>query len=163
SGDQAILKKMKKGYSVDDIRKVIEFTVECGVRPLGFFQVGAPGDTEESVRKTVEFAKSLPLDYAQFMRTIAKPNSELEKQMNESLGYDYWREYIMGKKEEMRLPAPWTGLDNKKIESLIRQAYVSFYFRPAYVAKMLGKVTSVSELQKYFRAALRMLLAKSGL
>ena len=163
SVDQAVLKKMKKGYSADAIRNVIEFTVASGIRPLGFFQVGAPGDTEESVKKTVEFARSLPLDYAQFMRTIAKPNSELEKQMNESLGYDYWREYIMGKREDMRLPAPWTELDNEKIESLIKQAYISFYFRPAYIAKMLGKVTSVSELQKYFRAAFRMLLTRPGL
>jgi anaerobic magnesium-protoporphyrin IX monomethyl ester cyclase len=163
SGEEGILRKMNKGCSLVDIRRVIEMTNECGIRPLGFFQIGAPGDTEESARKTIAFAKSLPLDYAQFMRTIAKPRSELEKQVNEALGYNYWSEYVMGRKEEMRLPSPWTELSSDKIEKLIREAYFSFYFRPAYMVKMLRKVSSLSELRRYFLVAMRMLLRPSGL
>lgn len=157
SASPTVLKKMKKGIDPARVKRVIAKSAEVGIRPLGFFQIGAPGENRETVKETVKFALSLPLDYAQFLRTIAKPNSELEEQVNQLLGYDYWREYVKGKAPEMRLPAPWTELSPREVEKLTQWAYLKFYTRPRYALKMLSRLRSWSELARYLRVGFKMM------
>jgi len=157
SASPSVLKNMKKGIDVSQVRRIMQKSSEVGIRPLGFFQIGAPGDTRETIAETVKFALSLPLDYAQFLRTIAKPHSELESQVNEVLGYEYWREYIRGKAPEMRLPTPWTQLNREEAEKLTKWAYIKFYTRPKYALRMISRIRSWPELARYFSVGFKML------
>jgi len=121
--------------------------------------ISKPNSGNKSANKTIKFAKSLPLDYAQFSITIIKPHSELEKENFEALkGIDYWREYIRGTVEEKVLPAPWTNLSRAESESLARKAYLHFYFRPKYIWKMVTRVESFRELLRYTRVFFQLLL-----
>ena len=80
--------------------------------------MGSPGETRQTINKTLKFAKSLNLDYVQFSKTTAKPLTSLWHDMVEESGYDYWREYILGNTEERALPRPWTDLSNDEIDEL---------------------------------------------
>ena len=77
SGVQEVLKQMKKGILVKKVREVIINTKKVGIKTVGFFMIGTPGDTFENFKKTFEFAKSLPLDEVRFYSTIPYPQTEL--------------------------------------------------------------------------------------
>lgn len=161
SGDQEILDKEHKGITKDRIRETINLTKKYGIRVQGFFMIGQPGDTKETVEKTLQFAKDLNIDYAQFMRTVAKPGAKLYEDVSKELGYDYFSSYILGEVPEMRLPTPWTELSEKEIDLLTRKAYLGFYFRPSYILKTILRLGSFEELMRYVRAGLQMILFKS--
>lgn len=157
SGREEILNNVNKKLTIGKVMEAIRLCRESSIRPLGFFMIGNPGETRETAMNTIRFARSLGLDYAQFSRTIAKPFSQLDKELTERNGRNYWKEYILGAESEKRLPTPWTDMSEREIERLTRLAYLAFYFRPGYILKMLMKVKSLGELRRYAKVALMML------
>lgn len=159
SGDEQVLKNVKKGAVTNNVKKVLDCLDAHSIRSLGFFMIGNPGETEETVQKTIKLAKSLPLHYTQFTLTMIKPHTDLEqKYIFESTGIDYWREYVRGNVPEQILPTPWTELSRADIERLTKKAYLSFYLRPRYMWKMIVRIESWQEFQRYARVAFQMML-----
>ena len=163
SADPQILHTIKKEIEPEQIKQAIKWSKKYGIRAMGFFMVGNQGETKETVRGTIEFAKSLGLEFIQVCRTIAKPGTALDKIMIEKSGRDYWREYVLGKKIEERLPTPWSGLSELEIEALTKEFYLKFYFRPRIVWNRLSQLKSIGELTRYIKVAWKMLLQKSEL
>jgi radical SAM superfamily enzyme YgiQ (UPF0313 family) len=151
---------MMKGQSTTrHLRQTLECVRDAGIMSLGFFIVGAPGDTRETVKKTVDFSLTLPLAYAQYQIAIIKPHTELErKYVIDALGIDYWREYVRGTVTEHLLPTPWTELPRAELESLARHAYFRFYARPRYALRMLRRIESIEELVRYARVGAQLAL-----
>jgi anaerobic magnesium-protoporphyrin IX monomethyl ester cyclase len=160
SGDDLILAKMMKGQkATQQIRKVLECVKEHGIMALGFFILGAPGDTPETCEKTIAFSLTLPLAYAQYQIAIIKPHTELEKKyIIDATGIDYWREYMRGTIDEHLLPTPWTDMTRPELEKLAREAYFRFYARPRYALPMVARIESFDEFQRYFRVGLQLLI-----
>ena len=152
SGDQEMLDRVNKGITLEQVRESINLTKKHGIRPLGFFLIGSPGETRETIRKSVKFAKSLDLDYVQFSKTTAKPLTSLWRDLVEETGYDYWQEYILGNTEEKPLPRPWTELTNDEIDELAHKAYIKFHARPWFLLKHTLKVRSWAEFKRKFFA-----------
>ena len=71
SGDEKVLKEMKKGITPDQARAAVEACVAAGIKAAGFFMVGYLGETTESLIRSINFSSSLPLDYVSY--TIAYP------------------------------------------------------------------------------------------
>ncbi|MBC7101580.1 methyl-coenzyme M reductase glutamine C-methyltransferase [Methanothermobacter tenebrarum] len=71
SGSPKILKKMKKGISVDDVSEAVEMARKHGVKVAGSFIVGYPGEEEEDFQATLELADELMLD--DYFVSIAEP------------------------------------------------------------------------------------------
>lgn len=162
SGSQATLDQINKGITIKQIIDTISQTKEIGIRPLGFFLIGVPGETKASVKQTVRFAKKLDLDYVQFSKLTAKPLTGMWKEMVKNTGYDYWKEYILGKAEETVLPRPWTELSNNEIDRLTRWAYVNYHSRPGFLLRMILQVRSFDEFKRKFLAFLDMVLKQEG-
>ncbi|MEZ4222874.1 MAG: radical SAM protein [Polyangiaceae bacterium] len=160
AGDDDVLKGMMKGQSTSsELRKTLECTREAGIMALGFFILGAPGDTRQTIRKTVDFSLSLPLSYAQYQIAIIKPHTELERRyVVDALGIDYWREYVRGTVKEHLLPTPWTRLGRAELEAEARRAYFRFYARPRYAWSMLRRIESLEELTRYARVGAQLAL-----
>lgn len=148
SGVQEILNNVNKGITLRQIRDTIGISRDLGIKTLGFFLIGAPGDTRETVKKTVKFTKSLDLDYVQFSKCLAKPLTPLWKDLIELTKGDYWQDWILGKEVDRALPRPWTALTNKEIDKLTKWAYVSYYARLFYIIKHLLKLRSLSEFKR---------------
>ena len=71
SGDENVLKEMKKGITPDQARAAVEACVAAGIKAAGFFMVGYLGETTDSLIRSINFSSSLPLDYVSY--TIAYP------------------------------------------------------------------------------------------
>ncbi|CAD7773333.1 Ribosomal protein S12 methylthiotransferase RimO [Candidatus Methanoperedenaceae archaeon GB50] len=72
-------KIIKKPISIEHARKIIKWAEEIGIWTDGFFIIGLPGETEETVSSTIEFAKELDLSTANFFVASPYPGTELYK------------------------------------------------------------------------------------
>ena len=163
SVDISILRSIHKEINIQQIKQAIKWSKKFGIKTMGFFMVGNPGETKESVWKTITFAKDLGLDFIQVSRTISKPGTALDKLMIEKTGRDYWREHIENKKIEKRLPTPWVNLRAEELENLTKRFYLQFYLRPRIILFRLLQLKSLNEFIGYIRVAMKMIAYKSEL
>ena len=158
SGVQEILDRINKGITLEQIRETVGLCKALGIRALGFFLVGAPGETRRTVAQTMRFAKSLKLDYVQFSKMTAKPLTSLWRDLVRETGYDYWREYILGNAAEAALPRPWTDLTNEQVDRLAKKAYVAYHCRPGFLLSHALQVRSWDEFKRKTWALVDMVL-----
>ncbi len=71
SGNQQMLDALKKNITIEQIRDAVKWTKDAGIRANGYFMIGLPGETKESIRQTIDFAEKLDLDFYGF--SIATP------------------------------------------------------------------------------------------
>ncbi len=66
SGSEQILRRARKGASPGKAELALTWAKKAGIRNWGYFIIGLPNETEETIRQTIDFAKRLPLDIALF-------------------------------------------------------------------------------------------------
>jgi len=160
SGDVEVLKTLRKEISLDRVREVICKTNENGISAFGYFLIGSPGETKESARKTIEFAKSLPLDFAIFNCLTAFPQTELyEKYYKPYVENDFWADYILQPKPvETFMGRPWTQIPDEELRKIAHKAMLEFYFRPVQVFRTVRSIRSFNQFFRYVFAAVDMSL-----
>lgn len=122
SGDDKILKRMKKDITTKMITKSISLAKECDIKCHGSFIIGNIGDTRETINNTIEFAKSLDLDYIQYSILTPYPGTECydEAKRRHKLdcdkGFDsfYWYYSVV---------ANMTDLPDSELIEIQRKAY----------------------------------------
>ncbi len=62
SGDPEVLKKHRKFFGLDEVGRKLQMVRDAGMRVKGLFMVGLPGEDETAIRRTIDYALSLPLD-----------------------------------------------------------------------------------------------------
>jgi radical SAM superfamily enzyme YgiQ (UPF0313 family) len=152
SGNQQILDTLNKGITLDQIRATIRATHDAGIQALGFFLIGAPGETRATVEQTLRFARELDLEYVQFSKLTAKPLSKYWRDLVDNSGYDYWAEYILGRTHEQALPRPWVDLTNEQIDELSLYAYKKHHGDLRFLLKHTLRVRSFAEFKRKLNA-----------
>ncbi len=66
SGSETILKRVSKGIDPGKARQALTWAHEAGIKNWGYFIIGLPGETTETIKQTIAFSKSLPLELALF-------------------------------------------------------------------------------------------------
>lgn len=66
SGSKEVLKRARKGADPDKAERALRWAKKAGIKNFGYFIIGLPGETEETIRQTMAFSKTLPLDFAIF-------------------------------------------------------------------------------------------------
>jgi len=160
SGVPSILKTLKKGTNLEIIRKSIALTKKNNIMAFGYFMIGCPGETKDTIKKTVRFAKELNLDYAQFSKVSTLPETELYELLKPQLGYDYWQKFILDEKNRIILPRYRCSLSEEEIEEEVRKAYMQFYFRPVQLIKKISRTKSFDEIRRDFKAAFSMVFSR---
>jgi len=136
SGDPKVLDVIHKNITLDEVRRAVRLTNEAGIRALGFFMIGNIGENKDTIRKTINFAKSLPLDYAQFSIGVPYPATEFYNVVKEKgwLKAKGWEDFIPDKREALvKMPE----LEQEMLEHMFMKANKEFYFRPSYVLKQI--------------------------
>lgn len=73
SGNEQILRNIRKGINLDQVEKAVYWAKKAGVEIWGAFMIGLPGETEKSMQDTIDFAKKLPLDLVKMSILIPLP------------------------------------------------------------------------------------------
>ena len=147
SGDQQILKNIKKGATVERAR---QFTRDChrlGLVIHGDFIMGLPGETHETINTTIAFAKELDMETIQVSVAHAYPGTEL---------YDYAMKngFIVGDNKmvdeggHQLAHIEYPGLPADEILSAVHRFYDEYYFRPKAVFRILRKAAFDSNDRK---------------
>jgi len=89
SGNDQVLKMMNKGTNTAMIRKAVEAFKKNSLSCSGFFIVGYPGETEETIKETFAFASSLELDRVSFNVPYPLPGSKLFERVNGVIDDDW--------------------------------------------------------------------------
>lgn len=159
SGDQDLLNNIKKGTTLELIRRGVKWIKEADIEIRGSFMLGLPGETPEKGQKTIDFAKELNCDYTQFSLCTPFPGTELYDT------YDRWGEFVdrSHKSQTIWEPVflPEGYKDTDELRKMLKKAYRGFYFRPAYVWNRLKKVRSYQDVKRNVMG-LRMVLGMSG-
>lgn len=77
SGNQHLLDTLKKDITVEQVRITIRLTKMAGIQTAGYFMLGIPGETVDTINRTLQFCKELELDHAQFSICTPLPGSEM--------------------------------------------------------------------------------------
>jgi len=82
SADPKVLHIAKKKLDLDHLSKVVKIAKKIGFEVYGFFIIGLPGETEESFRWTIDFARKADFDIANFTMAIPFVGTELFKMID---------------------------------------------------------------------------------
>jgi len=137
-----IRKKTTKSLQIEFMKNARELKILVN----GCFMIGLLNEDRESVRRTVEFAKELNPDTAQFLPLIAYPGTEVYRQAKERglLIEDY--SAILDENGYLMTNIKREGLSPTDIKELIDKAYKEFYFRPTYALyKLRQTLTNPAE------------------
>ena len=155
SGDQAVLNAMRKGIKVERFYQFREDARRAGVLVHGCFMAGNPGETRESLEKTLQLAKALNPDTAQFFPLMVYPGTEAYDwaQRNGYLQTEDYRQWLTPDGLHSSV-VEQPGLSAQELVEWCDQARRSFYLRPRYLAdKVWEMVTHPAEAGRILRAA----------
>jgi hopanoid biosynthesis associated radical SAM protein HpnJ len=160
SGDPQILKNIKKGATVERAR---QFTKDChklGLVIHGDFIVGLPGETRDTVRNTINFAKELDVETIQVSVAHAYPGTELFDYAVKN-GFMSNRQMVdEGGHQLAHIEYP--GLSSEEILESVHRFYDEYYFRPRAVFRIIKKaVFSSSERKRLYGEAKTFLKLRS--
>jgi radical SAM superfamily enzyme YgiQ (UPF0313 family) len=154
SGNPEVLRRLRKEVDLGRVERIIRKTDQLGISAFGYFLVGSPGDTRETIRETIDFAKRLPLDFAIFNALTAFPKTELyEKYYLPLAERDFWAEYITKPEPEQAfMGRPWLDIGNEDLRRLAHGAMNEFYFRPRQLWRAVRSVGSFDQFHRYCAA-----------
>lgn len=92
SGNPRILKRIKKGITLEHVRKAVEMTNRVGIENAVTFIIGHPGETFKEAMDTVNFAKTLPSSFVVFYNLIPYPGTELFEWVEKNATFLYTME-----------------------------------------------------------------------
>jgi hopanoid biosynthesis associated radical SAM protein HpnJ len=136
SGDPQILKNIKKGATIEMALRFTENCKKLGLTIHGDFIIGLPGETRETIRKTIDFAKRLDVETIQVSIAHALPGTEL---------YEYGAQngliqLSMADDGGHQLPnITYPGLDEAEIVDAVERFYGGHYFRPRVAWRLVRK------------------------
>ncbi|MBN1502047.1 radical SAM protein [Candidatus Woesearchaeota archaeon] len=158
SGDQKILKIMKKGTTVKLNKQAIELSNKLGLRTQANFLFGAPGETKETIENTIKFALDTNPTMAFFNVICPYPGTELFDQCFSGDAVDKikdWQNFVgIG----VNPPLPHSNLTQGELKKAIASAYRRFYFRPKAIWNILRSLSSFHEFKELTLGAFGLIL-----
>jgi len=155
SGNQEILNKIGKGVTLEQIRRAVQMTKDAGIKTRGYFMIGLPGDTPKTIAQTLDFSKSLDLDFATFFITTPFPATKLydlaEREGEGTIFTRDWSEYYsLNEGKVLFVPK---SLTERELKDLLTKAYHDFYLRPSYIWKMICRIRNINDVKRIWRGA----------
>jgi len=134
-------KDMMKRLDGQKIRTALVNMRAAGIRSFGFFILGYPGDTPESLERTIDYAIDLDPDFANFYPAVPYPGTALYEKAK--------RDGLLASEDWSRMEYSYyllrgNGLDEATVMGAINRAKRRFYLRPSYLARHAGDITRLA-------------------
>ena len=141
SANEQIRKRIRKGTSDEKIVQALEWSKEAGIMNWGYFIIGLPGETEETIQQTIALSKELPLDLALFHIAAPYPGTTFFFEVVENGWFrpgTTWEEVDMDESTVLDYP----GLPAERIEYWARRAFREWALRPGPMWTFLKSMNS---------------------
>lgn len=146
SGSEQILKHARKGAYPDKAKRALIWAKKAGIKNWGYFIIGLPGETEETIRQTIDFSKKLPLDIALFHVAAPYPGTPFFFEVVENGWFrkgTRWEQVDMDKGTVLDYP----NLPAERLLYWQKRAWREWAFRPGpiltYIKMLLSDISTV--------------------
>ena len=154
SASDDILRHVHKGTDQTKIERALRWSHEAGIWNWGFFILGLPGETEETIQQTIALAKKLPLELALFHIAAPYPGTPFFFEVVRNGWFragTRWEEVDMDESTVLDYP----GLPAERIEYWARRAFREWALRPGPIWTYLKSVRDVYTLKSAVNAGLQ--------
>jgi len=148
SGNQQILYNIKKGMRIEIAEKFTRDCHELGIQIHGTFILGLPGESTETIRETVEFAKRINPHTIQVSLAAPYPGTFLYNQAIQNGWLDASNAELVDEHGIQIAPLHYPHLSHKEIFNSLEDFYREFYFRPSKIASIVGEMVRSSDMMK---------------
>ncbi len=159
TGDDEILLSIDKKVDHDTIRQAFKNAKEIDLETIAFMIIGLPGETRETMQRTIDFAIELDPIIANFSMMTPYPGTkvyEIVKRQGRFLIND-WEDYVFF---EQKARYEMGEMNAELVEEMYRKAYRRFYLRPSPIIRRLKTKDFWFNLPRNIRIALRTFLPK---
>jgi hopanoid biosynthesis associated radical SAM protein HpnJ len=137
SGDPQILKNIKKGITVEQSLQFMRNCRTVGLTVHGDFILGLPGETPETIERTMRFAEELDCETIQVSMAHAFPGTEFDAYLRQN---NYYVDGAMTDELGHQLPNyAYPGMDRRYIVRAVEEFYSRYYFRPRVIFRILRR------------------------
>ncbi|MFH1711033.1 MAG: radical SAM protein [Nanoarchaeota archaeon] len=146
SGSQQILNNMKKGQTLEQCENAVRWAKKAGINTVGFFMLGNLGEDEKTMQETIDFAKKIDVDIAQFMILTPYPKTPIREVIEKEgkIFENNWENY--GQLGGVAI-FEHGKLKKELMEKMYKKAYKEFYWRPEYILKRIFRRRTLNELK----------------
>ncbi|HWW83896.1 MAG TPA: hopanoid biosynthesis associated radical SAM protein HpnJ [Vicinamibacterales bacterium] len=135
SGDDRILKNIKKGATVEMARRFTRDCKDLGIRIHGDFIIGLPGETKDTIQRTIDLARELDPETIQVSLAHAYPGTELYEYVN---GRGFLTGDTLTDSSGHQLPhVAYPELSRSEMMAAVNRFYDSYYFRPRIIWRVV--------------------------
>jgi anaerobic magnesium-protoporphyrin IX monomethyl ester cyclase len=161
SANEQILKQAQKGYRKEQVVKALEWAHAAGIHNWGYFIIGLPGETEETIRETIAYAKRLPLDIGLFHIAAPYPGTPFFFEVARNNWFrpgTRWEEVDMDQSTVLDYP----GLPAERLEYWQRRATREWSLRPGPMLTFLKGMNSWEGFKSALSVGFQMLKFMRG-
>jgi len=147
SGSDRILKLLRKAISVEQSVQCAKLARKAGMEVFGYFMMGCPEETPETVEETIHLALSMDLDFAIFSKAILIPGSEIFDWgvANNHISEDHWQKYLRGEETNGAPAISTESLPEGMVDQYIKKANRAFYSRVKFFVRRLAQIRSIKQ------------------
>ncbi|MGH9443910.1 MAG: hopanoid biosynthesis associated radical SAM protein HpnJ [Thermoanaerobaculia bacterium] len=152
TGVQEILNNIRKGTRIDVARRFTEDCHKLGITIHGTFIVGLPGETPDTIERTIRFANEINPHTIQVSLAAPYPGTELYSQAVAN-GWLVAGEKSLVAEDGVQISSlAYPDLSREEIFGAVERFYRRFYFRPRKMGEMLGEmITSPTMMKRRLR------------
>lgn len=140
-------------YLLNKYEQEIRNCQKLGIQVMASYILGLPGETEEDVEVTINFAKKLATETALFFLPVPYPGSHLLTQAKEDGGLKEnmsWKDYSAVDYSNPVYVNPKIG--KEKMQALLTKAFNEYYRQPKVIYRNIKKITRMKDITKYVKA-----------
>ena len=155
SGDQTVLDNIGKRLTIEQIKEFSANAKKAGIMVHGCFLVGNPGETKETLQKTLQLAKKINPDTAQFFPIMVYPGTRAYEWAKEN-GYLTTEDYSEWLTDDglHNCVVSRPGLTKEELVQFCDDARREYYLRPGYMTFKLGQtIKHPKEAQRTLKSA----------
>ena len=143
SGSDEILKNVKKGITTELSRKFVKTCKKFGIAIHANYMIGLPGETRETIRRTIDFAKELDTDTLQVSIATPYPGTEFYRQAVDN----HWLldTRLVSGAGFQQAAHQFDNLSAGEIFEGVEKLYRAFYFRPKPILRILKTMLADGE------------------
>ncbi len=148
SGNQQILHNIKKGMRIEVAERFTQDCHDLGIQIHGTFILGLPGETTETIKETIAYAKRINPHTVQVSLAAPYPGTFLYNQAVQNGWLDADNAELVDENGIQIAPLHYPHLSHKEIFDSLEDFYRQFYFRPSKIASIVGEMVRSTDMMK---------------
>ncbi|MFC2091838.1 B12-binding domain-containing radical SAM protein [Elusimicrobiota bacterium] len=146
TGSSKTLESVGKKVDAGKVRSTMRLLKTYGIESIGLFMIGMPGENEELIRETFDYACSIDVDFAKFAMTVPFPGSQLYDTLSKEnkIRTDNWDDFTTFNPVPENVSYVPDGMTASQLIKLQKRGTLKFYLRPKMILRQLFGIRTLT-------------------